>query len=202
MCNDYRIRTDWKERFDLLQNGKPKVNKKLLQECLRYMFAFHSNVEFNKYGYRNERFPECLTEASNEKAKKVIALLKIHKSAGEVADTMDAHRMTIYSIISNYEDALRFYAKWNVFWSFIQPIRKRNVSEMLNEFFSNSELSKMEKKGIITMEEYFNVYLKHKNRERCNILGQRKSEDTETICQYILEVCCALLEEQEQENQK
>jgi predicted DNA-binding protein YlxM (UPF0122 family) len=193
--SDYRMRLNWNERFTSIRNSKPEIDKELIQDCLRYVFGFKKNNNFNKYYYRNADFPECLTKPSNEKEKKILEEINSCKSLSEIADVTKLSKKTVVYNCRQYEKSLKFYAKWKVFWEFIEPVRKEKVSEMLKAFHPTSYFSRLEKRGVVTIEDYIKVSTEHKNEEKRKILGKLKQEDMERIYECIFHVCCSLLNE-------
>lgn len=194
--SDYRMRVNWNERFISIRNGKPEIGEELIRDCLRYAFGFKKNNNFNKYYYRNADFPECLTKPSNEKEQKILEVINECKSLGEIANVTKISRDIVVHACYQYEKSLEFYAKWKVFWGFIEPVRKEKVSEMLKAFHSTSYFSRLEKRGVVTVEDYIKVSIEHKNEEKRKILGKFKQEEMERIYECIFHACCSLLNEE------
>lgn len=193
--SDYRMRLNWNERFISIRNSKPEIDKELIQDCLRYVFGFKKNNNFNKYYYRNADFPECMTKPSNEKEKKILEEINNCKSLSEIADITKLSKNAVEYNCRQYEKTLKFYAKWKVFWEFIEPVRKEKVSEMLKAFHPISYFSRLEKRGVVTIEDYIKVSTEHKNEEKRKILGKLKQEEMERIYECIFHACCSLLNE-------
>lgn len=165
------------ERTTDMNVNKILIDKSLIEKCFDYM----TGTSFIN-GVKSADFPNNLLEGT-DKQREVVELLNKGMTTREVGELLGVSAMTVSNRHNSYLKGINFYTEWLSFWEFSEPVRKRTIVDLFDDWKRNKELSSKEKhlisrfvtncnkKDIVTVGDLMFLYASNTQRDARAIIS-------------------------------
>ena len=169
-----------------------KITREIIDRCIGFIAGFKNEKAMGFYEVKGKDFPEnLLVGNSNERA--VMVHINAGVSIAATGEKLTLAGSTVRDRVKKYRKRVAFYLEYKAFIDFVSPVLDMRLEDILGE--SDAPLvNSFKRKGVISVEDLFNVYTLHTINESFHIRRLTQGKKRKMVFGAIAERCYDLLD--------